>query len=282
MKKSGFWKADWFLGVVVTLLVLATVSSDLVQSLERKAYDLGVKAASRTPSDKIAVIAIDKQSIDNIGRWPWPREVHARMTDILSAARAKVISNNAFFFEPQIDPGLTYINQLLALYNDNAPGAAAPNAELERFGAVLREAETALNADRKLAASFTKAGNVLLPFVFEQFAEPLGNPDKPLPKYASDQSVPAAPRLTHGMNPTFPVAELAAAANGMGHLNTLVDVDGAVRTEALLVRYYDRAFPSLPVMVAARSLNLQLSDIKLGDEALQVGRLRIRTATACA
>ena len=72
MKKSGFWKADWFLGVVVTLLVLATVSSDLVQSLERKAYDLGVKATSRTPSDKIAVIAIDKQSIDNIGRWPWP------------------------------------------------------------------------------------------------------------------------------------------------------------------------------------------------------------------
>ena len=70
MKKSGFWKADLFLGVVVTLLVLATVSSDLVQSLERKAYDLGVKAASRTPSDKIAVIAIDKQSIDNIGRWP--------------------------------------------------------------------------------------------------------------------------------------------------------------------------------------------------------------------
>lgn len=198
------------------------------------------------------------------------------MTDILSAARAKVISNNAFFFEPQIDPGLTYINKLLALYNSNAPGAA-PNADLERFGAVLREAETALNADRKLAASFTKAGNVLLPFVFEQFADPLGNPDKPLPKYASDQSVPAVPRLTHGINPTFPVAELAAAANGMGHLNTLVDVDGAVRTEALLVGYYDRAFPSLPVMVAARSLNLQLSDIKLGDEALQVGRLRIRT-----
>ena len=78
MKKYDFWKADWFLGVLVTLLVLAAANSDLVQSLERKAYDLGVKAASRTPSDKVAVIAIDKQSIDNIGRWPWPRDVHAR------------------------------------------------------------------------------------------------------------------------------------------------------------------------------------------------------------
>jgi CHASE2 domain-containing sensor protein len=70
MKKLDFWKADWFLGVLVTLLVLAAINTDLVQSLERKAYDLGVKAASRTPSDKVAVIAIDKQSIDNIGRWP--------------------------------------------------------------------------------------------------------------------------------------------------------------------------------------------------------------------
>ena len=267
----------------MTLFVLAAINSDLVQSLERKAYDLGVKAASRTPSDKVAVIAIDKQSIDNIGRWPWPREVHAKMTDILAGAKAKVISNSAFFFEPQIDPGLVYVNKLMEIYNGatgvpGAPGAVgARSAELERFGAVLREAELALNADRILAASFTKAGNVLLPFVFEQFAEPQGNPDKPLPKYASDVSLPAVPRLTHGINPTFPVPGLASAVAGMGHLNTLLDVDGAVRTEPLLVRHYERAFPSLSMMVAARSLNLKLTDIKVADEAVQVGGLKIRT-----
>lgn len=283
MKKFDFWKADWFLSVLVTLFVLAAINSDLVQSLERKAYDLGVKAASRTPSDKVAVIAIDKQSIDNIGRWPWPREVHAKMTDILAGAKAKVISNSAFFFEPQIDPGLVYVNKLMEIYNGatgvpGAPGAVgARSAELERFGAVLREAELALNADRILAASFTKAGNVLLPFVFEQFAEPQGNPDKPLPKYASDVSLPAVPRLTHGINPTFPVPGLASAVAGMGHLNTLLDVDGAVRTEPLLVRHYERAFPSLSMMVAARSLNLKLTDIKVADEAVQVGGLKIRT-----
>ena len=280
MKKFDFWKADWFLSVLVTLFVLAAINSDLVQSLERKAYDLGVKAASRTPSDKVAVIAIDKQSIDNIGRWPWPREVHAKMTDILAGAKAKVISNSAFFFEPQIDPGLVYVNKLMEIYNGTAGAPGAPgarSAELERFGAVLREAELALNADRILAASFTKAGNVLLPFVFEQFAEPQGNPDKPLPKYASDVSLPAVPRLTHGINPTFPVPGLASAVAGMGHLNTLLDVDGAVRTEPLLVRHYERAFPSLSMMVAARSLNLKLTDIKVADEAVQVGGLKIRT-----
>jgi eukaryotic-like serine/threonine-protein kinase len=118
MKKLDFWRADWFLSLVVALVVLALSGRDLVQSLERKAYDLGVQTASRAPSDKIAVIAIDDQSIANIGRWPWSREVHARMTDILVEAKAKVIVNSTFFFEPQLDPGLGYVNKLLEVYKN--------------------------------------------------------------------------------------------------------------------------------------------------------------------
>ena len=95
--KRGFWKTDWFLGVVVTLLILFAVGTDLIQSLERKAYDMGVQASSRNPSEKIAVIAIDKESIDNIGRWPWSREVQAKMIDLLANAKAKVIGASTLF-----------------------------------------------------------------------------------------------------------------------------------------------------------------------------------------
>lgn len=87
--KSGFWKTDWFLGVAVAVVIaLFARTSDLIPSLERKAYDLGVTATSRTPSDKIAVIAIDNTSLDNIGRWPWSRKVLADVTDKLAAAKA--------------------------------------------------------------------------------------------------------------------------------------------------------------------------------------------------
>ena len=37
-----------------------------------------------TPNDKVAVIAIDDQSIANLGRWPWPRAIHAKIVDILA------------------------------------------------------------------------------------------------------------------------------------------------------------------------------------------------------
>ncbi|HEX9181747.1 MAG TPA: CHASE2 domain-containing protein, partial [Burkholderiales bacterium] len=71
--RSSFWKSDWFLGLVVVVLMMFVGGSDLLQSLERKAYDMGVQASKRAPSDKVAVIAIDDVSIANIGRWPWSR-----------------------------------------------------------------------------------------------------------------------------------------------------------------------------------------------------------------
>ena len=183
--KGDFWKTDWFLGLVIAILFLFLRGGDLLQSLERKAYDMGVKASSKNPNDKIAIIAIDDQSINNIGRWPWSRDIHAKMTDMLAGAKVKVIGNTVFFFEPQQDPGLAYVNKLLEMYGKTLPAAipvapatgavsgapvveaqaqpaVAASPELAQFGALLKEAEIALNTDRKLAESYTKAGNVML------------------------------------------------------------------------------------------------------------------------
>lgn len=164
MKKLSFWKADWFLGVLVAIVMLVAARGDLIQSLERKAYDLGVKAASRTPSDRIAIISIDDASIAsiaNIGRWPWSRDVHARMIDLLGGAKAKVIANTTFFFEPQRDAGLAYVEKLIVLQKEmeTAADSAKPGADaVMRIGSLLTEAEQALNTDRKLASSIKNAG----------------------------------------------------------------------------------------------------------------------------
>jgi serine/threonine-protein kinase len=284
MRRLDFWRADWFLGVVVALVILALSGRDLIQSLERKAYDLGVQAATRVPSDQIAVIAIDESSIANIGRWPWSREVHARMVDALAGAKARMIVNSTLLFEPQIDPGLAYIDKLLEVYR-NIPQSESPPPGLSLVGELLTEAEQALNSDRKLADSLKRAGNVLLPMLFQALAEPQGAPDpkRPLPDYLLANSLtlklPGGDELTlPGVGPIYPIPELGANAAAIGHLNASNDVDGAVRAEPLLIRHYDRYFPSLALMTAVRSLNLQIADIRpqLG-ESVQLGRLVIRT-----
>ena len=277
MKKLGFWKADWFTGLIVVVVMLVASRGDLIQSLERKAYDLGVQAVSRVPSDRIAVIAIDDSSIANIGRWPWSRDVQARMIDLLGGAKAKVVANTTFFFEPQRDAGLVYIEKLLPMQKELPPGAAS-----DAMGALLAEAEVALNTDRKLADSIKRAGNVVLPLVFQQLAEPQGKPDKLLPDYVTANAL-AMPSGTDnlpppGVFPLIPIDVIGSAVSGIGHLNADNDVDGAVRSEPLLVRYYDKVYPALSVLIAARSLNLGVADIKPAwGEALHLGKLRVRT-----
>src|SRR6266568_4144788 len=287
MTKAGFWKKDWFLCLGVSLVMLATGGTQLIEALERFAYDWGVRASARTPSDKISVIAIDKRSIDNIGRWPWSREIHAKMIERLADTKAKVIGYTVFFSEPQLDPGLVYVNKLLEVYQRLVPVNADPSApprgvspELLQIGATLQEAESALNTDRKLAESFVKAGNVVLPLLFT-FGEPRGKPDKPLPEFVRKNALSIQggsgelPLFTSAVEVPI-VDSLGAAAAAVGHLNSVPDVDGAIRTEALAITYYDEYYPSLAVMMVARSLNLTAKDIKIRPgEALQIGNFRV-------
>ncbi len=137
--KSRFWKSDWFWGLAVIVLMLFAGGRDLLQSHERKAYEMGLQATARVPSDRIAVIAIDDASIANVGRWTWPRDVHAKMADLLAAAKAKVGGNSVFFSEPQIDPGYRYVAKLLEMATV-AAASGGTSAEMTQFVATLREA----------------------------------------------------------------------------------------------------------------------------------------------
>lgn len=280
-KRGSFWRADWFVGVLVVLAVLILhQTGDLIGTLERRFYDYSSTATSRQPSEKIAVIAIDDVSIANIGRWPWSRDVHAQMTDLLSGAKAKVIANTTFFFEPQTDRGLQYIRKIKETLGATDP--AALQSQAEQVGKVIAEAEAALDTDAKLAASISKAGNVVIPSVYK-LAEPLGNPDKPLPEFALKSAVnDSAGFSIAAVSGQQPIELLGNVAAAVGHLNSLPDPnDGAVREEPLLVNYYGKAVPSMALMVAAKSLNLKASDIKLNvGDSVQIGKLKVKTDDA--
>jgi CHASE2 domain-containing sensor protein/predicted Ser/Thr protein kinase len=287
-KRGQFWRADWFVGVLVVLAVLVLHSvTDFFGTLERRYYDFASTSTSRQPSDRIAIIAIDDQSIANIGRWPWPRDVHAQLIDQLAAAKTKTIAHTAFFFEPQTDRGLVFIRKMKeALGPVGAPAASASPADpavsagglTEQLGKVIAEAEIALDTDAKLAASMAKAGNVLVPSVFV-LGDPQGKPDNPLPAFALKSAVEESGGFSlPAVRGQQPIEVIGNSAAGVAHLNQVPDVDGAVRQEPLLINYYGKAVPSMSLLAAVKSLNLVSADIKLNaGESVQIGKLRIGT-----
>jgi serine/threonine-protein kinase len=280
--KTGSWTADWAVALVICLVfgAAALLRLDVLESLERVAYDVGVSGSARTPSERIAVVAIDDQSISNLGRWPWPRNIHAQMIDTLHAGGAKVVGNLVFYSEPQIDPGLKYIEKLRAIY-------AAAGVRIPALGRQLDEAGKALDNDTVLAASLARAGNVVLPMTFE-IGEPQGNPDAPLPDFVARNAVDDVRRAPGDDAPvqppparaaqTPPIAQIGSQTLAIGHLTQLLDVDGGSRKEALMLRYYDQYFPSVALQLAAKSLNLSPADIQVTlGEGVRLGGLNIGT-----
>ncbi|PPD56858.1 MAG: serine/threonine protein kinase [Methylotenera sp.] len=259
-----YWKSDWVLASALSLAFLLVSGGSVLQSLERKAYDFGVSASHRDAGDKIAIIAIDDESIANIGRWPWPRDIQAKMLDKLAAAKPKVIGNTIFFLEPQIDPGLVYINKIANFVAGSNIASSAP-----QLNALILEAQTQLNTDATLAASMRAANNVVLamPFVI---GEPLGNPDAPFPAYiAKNQLTNIAgddqdsAYLTPANAAFLPISVIAESATSVGHLNASPDIDGAIRAEPLVLNYYNQYYPSVALQIAAKYLNLSASDVTL-------------------
>ena len=278
MKAGAFWRADWFAGVVILLVtIILHLSTDFIGTLERRFYDFASTSTTRQPSDRIAVIAIDDQSIANIGRWPWPRDVHAKLIDQLTAAIAKTVVHTAFFFEPQVDPGLVFIRKMKSALGSTTDVGAAN----EQIGTLIAEAESALDTDAVLAASMQRAGNVLVPSVFT-LGEQQGKPDNPLPAYALKSALDDLNGFSiSAVRGQQPIELLGNAAAGIGHLNQFPDVDGAVRVEPLLVNYYGKAVPSMALLAAWKSLNLGPSDIQLNaGDSVQIGKLRVRTDEA--
>lgn len=277
-KAGAVWQSDWFAGVAIVLLaVLLHLSTDFIGTLERRYYDFASTTTSRQPSDRIAVIAIDDQSIANIGRWPWSRDVHAHLIDLLAAAKAKTLVYTVFFFEPQLDPGLTYIRQM----KDALGSAIAPGSPLEPVGKIMTDAERALDTDAVLATSMQAAGNVLLPSIYT-LGEQQGKPDAALPAAALKSTFDDAGGFgLSAVRGQQPIAQIGDAAAGIGHLNQQIDVDGAVRQEPLLVNYYGRLVPSMSLLAAMKSLNLQASDVRINPgQSVQIGKLHIKTDDA--
>jgi serine/threonine-protein kinase len=346
--KKSFWSTDWFAGLVFAALFLTVAkvtSEDLFFGLETAAYDIGMRMSEAQPSDDVRVIAIDDESIQRLGRFPWPRELQAQMIDILNEGGAKVIASTLLFSEPQVDAGQVFIQDLAEYYDNSSLALAVMNAEAmaaeaaaaadaaagddadvaDPFGAPAVPAEgeaatdgavvtgvpvdplelltldhplvsdlmelrtqldiasLALSNDARLAESMTRSGNVVLPLLLE-LGVPLGRLDSDPPLTVMESAlynrVPSidGARTTPAVRMTPPISQLGEAAQSLGHLNILLDVDGSVRFEALAIDYYDVYLPSFALQVAASALNLTADDIEVREgEGIRLGGLEIGT-----
>lgn len=159
----------WMAGI--GLLVLLIVSGFTVP-LDNALYDLHARFWRYTPDDRVVIVAIDARSLDEIGRFPWPRSTYAQLIDRLTADGVRGIGMDVTMSTPSNDP-----------QNDDAVAAAIHRngkvvlpvfAEAVTLGGPLQEAlpvpaiaqsvaalghvDAAKDSDEQVRGAYLKAG----------------------------------------------------------------------------------------------------------------------------
>src|SRR5690606_17840753 len=92
-------------GLVAAALGVFTARTTFGQRVENTTYDLRVRATAAPvpPSSPVVIVEINESSIRAlepvVGRWPWPRLVHASAIDYLKRSGAKVVAYDVLFGE---------------------------------------------------------------------------------------------------------------------------------------------------------------------------------------
>jgi len=90
------------LGFVGVLAVLCLYLLGWDRRAELHALDLRLRHGSRlAPSPDIVLVAVDDSSLEELGRWPWPRERLAAIVETLTECGARAVGLDIIFPEPQ-------------------------------------------------------------------------------------------------------------------------------------------------------------------------------------
>ena len=145
-----------------------------------------------------------------VGRWPWPRLVHAALLDYLAAGGARAVVYDVLFAEADRSKFMVGESEWTGEESDQALVDATARA-----GNVIHVAEAAsaelLDPTKAVGASAGEVPALNLPFVV-------------------DDCVERRPQVT----PPFPA--LARAARAIGHSLVVYDADGPLRRVVPFVR----------------------------------------------
>ncbi|MGE5584143.1 MAG: CHASE2 domain-containing protein [Bacillota bacterium] len=93
-------------GILIGMVVACLYGTGAGERAGLAAYDLCHRVApGPRPMPRIVIVAVDDESLARLGQWPWPRSYHARLIEILSREKAKVIGFDIIMPEESGDPG---------------------------------------------------------------------------------------------------------------------------------------------------------------------------------
>jgi serine/threonine-protein kinase len=264
------------LGLIVIGLFLIGSYTLSAQRIEDRAFGLITKLiASPSHDSSVALLAIDEQSLEQLGPWPWPRDHIARTVDRLRRLGAGTI-------------GLMFPLDQAQSPEKLAEMSKSASSSSSKVRSALRRWAQRLDTDRTLSRAVDKAGNVIiLSSARQSYGGALkrlwSGPEAPTQDTISRlrrlfRTVLFAPPLSAPLafEPPLPRFEKAALAVGVFEIPESAEAQTAVR---LMVETEREFLPTFVTLLTARALGVSSKAIRVASgEGVRVGGRFIRTA----
>jgi adenylate cyclase len=238
---------------ITTIVILANLTwggistpwKALLDALEMKTIDWRYQLRGpRPPPPDVLIAAVDDQSIQAKGRWPWPRRTLAALTDKLTAMGVRAIVFDMFFTEPEGDSAQAHASDARLV------AACRRSGRITQAWIGYQEPQQSAPVDRRRALAAHAWPLRLVP-----------GQELRVPEFAG-----AAP----------PLAPISDTARALGFGNVSDCGDGVYRWYTLVARHDGALYPSLALAVAATDLRIDPRDIaldpgrwiRLGDQGL--------------
>ena len=239
LKKHG---ARLLLGVLLTMLAacasIGLFGADTLGRLDAMLGDMRMRADRPELDTRIVIVDIDEKSLNQIGRFPWGRDVQARLVSQLTAHYGVAAVGFDISF-PEADTSSGY-GVLAELARGELAGVPGLRSQLERL-------KPQMDYDALFAEAMRGQPVVLGYSVSDR--QKKGVLPKPAFTVAdlNGRTVTAFTASGYEAN----LAQLQRAAQGAGIFTALTDSDGVLRSSTLLQRIGDGYYPSLSLATAS-------------------------------
>ncbi len=272
-KSIALWMTG---GVIFLLCFLALIKFSALDSVENQTIDFrfGVRG-QRAPQAPIFIVAVDEKSLQEIGRWPWPRSIQADLARKLKEAGVTYTFFDVMFYEPELNQGKMVLEQLEKSIGSATSGNKKAQAAKERILQQIDQMEGSKSGDEKLSEALGDVKNVFLPIT------PLNNDDGREPDPADLHLTPAEYKdtipVSCGTSKTleYAIPMLQKKALDSGHIRYFQNRDGILRYYSVVIQYKNMLIPHLSLQMARYLLGVQDKPIIVTSKYAQVGDRKI-------
>lgn len=163
------------LGIISFGLLFLFIQTELFQSLEFKFLDFRFRwRPQHRINPDIVIAAIDDNSITAVGRWPWPRKLHAEFLKRISDHPPKAIGFDILFTEAEPGDGDTALAYYSRLLGDVLYASYLSDIDGKIVSPIIESPVGLINAPpdkdgiiRKIPLVFTYNGEVLPSFTLQ-------------------------------------------------------------------------------------------------------------------